>query len=292
MTLLPPYPGFICAFLSATPKHEEHHRQHRPVSDATRNRRFSRSARRAKHPPATKSVTYSGSKALQWAKAVGAKTSTSVGRCSVRHPRSASCPPRRQIGGSGTAGSLGGGGTGRAVTNVQGELGEGEGRRGCGSCSTAENGRPGVGSTDPSQANRGSRLGNADGQAEYVGGRGQLGLGDCARTNESRDMGGGSSVDTGPHGDSFSGGYWRSTEGVAGDVNGYSTDGDGYSDDSFAPDGDNDGVRRSHEEPCKLDGCHSELRASVGGYRFDFERDTAVDAIPSTLVETGRGADG
>lgn len=145
------------------------------------------------------------------------------------------------------------------------------------------------GGADPSQAD--GRIGFDGDVSGYVGqvdGRGHLSRGDVARTDESRDVGGIPSVDTGPHDGCVVGGDWPDPKSVGDGVNGYSLDGDGYSDDSFAPDGDSDGRHRNHEDSCKPDECSSRLSVRDSS---DFQDDTAVDAIPSTLVETGRRAD-
>lgn len=231
---------------------QQHHRQHRPGSDAARKRCFSQSAR------AQRPSTNSSSKALQWAQAVCTKTA--AGRGGGRPPRLASCPSRRRSRGPDTA-CL------RAATDVEGRLCDSEGRRGCGSSSTSEACVAGVGGGgDPSQTNHSNRLGDARGNVEYRGRQGDLGRGKVACASESP-----SSVGTDGR---AVGGAWLNTTGVSDEVNEYSTDGDGYSDDSFAPDGDNFGTCRNHEEHHRSDCEHHK-----------------VDAIPSTLVETGRGAD-
>lgn len=263
--------------------------QHRPGSDATRRPRVLQSAR-APRPSATKRPSNSSSKALQWAKAVGAKP---LGRSSGRHPRSASCPSRGPGNGPSTAGRLVGGrdrGT-TVAADVEGGLREREGHQECGSSSTAADGGSRVGDgAGPPRANRDYRLSDASGHVEYVGGRFRLVRGDSARTKGARDRGGGACADAGRHdGCTVGGGGGLTARGVNGAVHGYSSDGDGYSDDSFAPDGDNDSRCRNHEEEsCEPNGYRrSELRTTECS---DFEHGT-VDTIPSMLVETGRGVD-
>lgn len=152
---------------------------------------------------------------------------------------------------------------------------------------------PRVASCPPRRQSRGpdtaGRLSGEDttsGHVECVGGRDNLGRRDDACADESRDTRGKSSVDTGHHDGRAVGGARLSAAGVGDEVHEYFTDGDGYSDDSFHPDCDNVGTGRNHEEPYDR-----ELRTSDDGNLSDFEHHK-VDAIPSTLVETGRGVDG
>ena len=278
---------FPCFCQSVTPVQEEGrhlHRQHQPGADATRKRRFSQSAK-ARRPSARKPPKTSGSNALQWARAVCAKSN--AGRSSDRPSRSASCPPRRQNRGPGSAGCLSRADKGTVTTDVESRLSNCEGRRGCNSGTTNTNASGVVGGADPSQASCGSsRLDDTSQHLDHAGGRSDLGRGDGAHTSESRDTGERFPLESGPHDGGAFCGSWLSATGVDGEVTEYSTDGDGYSDDSFAPDGDNFGTNGNLEETCN----RGSGTTSVGVHRSDFEH-PYVDAIPSTLVETGREAD-
>lgn len=242
---------------------EQHRRRHRQGSYPTRTRRVSRSAR-APCPSASKPPATTSSKALQWAQAVGARTTTTVGRGRRHKPGPASCSPPRQDHEVGTARRIGGKGKGVVATDVEGELRESEGRHRCGSNTAASDGFGAGRRGNPSEVNQGS-------------------------TSGSRAQGGRASrADTGPHDDcTVVGGDRLSAKCNYGDANGYChIDDHGYSDESFAPDGDNDGEREHREELCKPEAGSSDDI----GRRSESEHDV-VDAIPSTLVETGRGAD-